>query len=220
MNTPFSRPDLANFIKTGTDAVVSKVTFPDGTSQTTAARTNTFSFKQYDEDDQEYDVTSGNATDADPDGKDGLISTYLTCFVTTVGGNYSGVSLDFSVVGEWETQQENKGVAISRAKYNGTSYVADKILRAAESDNNARMISPFTISFHENHSSTMDGCNGKYIDTDIAADSLYSYTVLLVSSLHPNTPGATKFKLNRTITDGTSVDYERGVSSITAQLFT
>tara|TARA_R110000823_G_C15700511_1_gene476408 strand:+ start:73 stop:609 length:537 start_codon:yes stop_codon:yes gene_type:complete len=37
MNTPFSRPDLANFIKTGTDAVVSKVTFPDGTSQTTAA---------------------------------------------------------------------------------------------------------------------------------------------------------------------------------------
>ena len=37
MNTPFSQPNLANFIKTGTDAAVSKVTFPDGTSQTTAA---------------------------------------------------------------------------------------------------------------------------------------------------------------------------------------
>ena len=36
MNTPFSQPNLANFIKTGTDAAVSKVTFPDGTSQTTA----------------------------------------------------------------------------------------------------------------------------------------------------------------------------------------
>lgn len=39
MNTPFSQPNLANFIKTGTDAAVSKVTFPDGTSQTTAATT-------------------------------------------------------------------------------------------------------------------------------------------------------------------------------------
>ena len=37
MNTPFSQPNLANFIKTGTDAAVSKVSFPDGTSQTTAA---------------------------------------------------------------------------------------------------------------------------------------------------------------------------------------
>ena len=196
------------------------VTFPDGTSQTTAARTNTFSFKQYDGDDQEYNVTSGNAADKDPDGKGGLIDDYLTCFVTTVGGNYSGVSLDFSVAGEWQTQQENKGVAIARAKYDGTSYVYDKILRAAVSDINARIISPFTIVYQDNHSSTMDHCSGKYIDTDIAADSLYSYTVLLVSSLHPNTPGTTKFRLNRTITDATSVDYERGVSSITAQLFT
>ena len=182
-------------------------------------RTNTFSFKQYDEDDQEYDVKSGNAADATPNDKDGLISTYLTCFVTTVGGNYSGVSLDFSVAGEWDTQQENKGIAISRAKYNGTSYVADKILRAPVSDNNGRMISPFTIVYHDNMSSTMDHCSGKYIDTDIAADSLYSYTLLLVSSVH-DAALDTEFKLNRTFTDATTGDYERGVSSISAQLFT
>ena len=193
--------------------------FPFSIPRRSEARANTFSFKQYDEDDKEYDVKSGNAADDAPDGKDGLIDDYLTCFVTTVGGNYSGVSLDFNVTGEWASQQENKGVAIARAKYNGTSYVYDKILRAAVSDSNTRMISPFTISFHENHSSTMDGCNGKYIDTDIAADTLYSYTVLLVSSLHPNNGSVTKFRLNRTITDNTGVDYERGVSSITALLF-
>jgi len=196
------------------------VTFPDGTSQTTAARTNTFSFKQYDEDDKEYDVTFGNAADKVPDDKGGLIDDYLTCFVTTVGGNYSGVSLDFSVAGEWNIQQENKGVAIARAKYDGSSYVYDKILRAAVSDSNGRMISPFTISYHANHDTTMDHCNGKYIDTDIAADTLYSYTVLLVNTA-PS--GTHLFKLNRTInnaTTATTVQNERGVSSITAQLFT
>ena len=192
--------------------------FPFSIPRRSEARANTFSFKQYDEDDQEYDVKSGNATDDAPDGKDGLIDDYLTCFVTTVGGNYSGVSLDFNVTGEWATQQENKGVAIARAKYNGTSYVYDKILRAAESDSNTRMISPFTIVYQGNHTSTMDHCSGKYIDTDIAADSLYSYTVLLTSSVADATL-VTKFKLNRTITDATGADYERGVSSISAQLF-
>ena len=179
--------------------------FPFSIPRRSEARANTFSFKQYDEDDQEYDVKSGNAADAAPDGKDGLIDDYLTCFVTTVGGNYSGVSLDFNVVGEWDEQQENKGVAIARAKYNGTSYVYDKILRAPVSDSNTRMISPFTIVYHDNH-------------TDIAADSLYSYTVLLASSV-ADAELVTKFKLNRTITDGTGADYERGVSSISALLF-
>jgi hypothetical protein len=190
--------------------------FPFSIPRRSEARANTFSFKQYDEDDKQYDVKSGNATDADPDDLDGLIDEdILTCFVTTVGGNYSGVSLDFNVVGEWDEQQENKGVAIARAKYNGTSYVYDKILRAAESDNNRRIISPFTISYHNHHDSTMDGCNGKYIDTDIAADTLYSYTVLLVNTTGD---GATHlFKLNRVISDGTA--HERGVSSITALLF-
>jgi len=37
MNTPFSTPDLKNYIKTGSDAVVSKLTFPDGSTQTQAA---------------------------------------------------------------------------------------------------------------------------------------------------------------------------------------
>jgi len=78
------------------------------------------------------------------------------------------------------------------------------------------MISPFTISYPLDQSQTMDGCNGKYIDTDIAADTLYSYTVLLVNS---SPSGTHLFKLNRTITDSTTGQYERGVSSITAQLF-
>ena len=37
MNVPFSQPNLSQFIQEGGDAVVSKVTFPDGTSQTTSS---------------------------------------------------------------------------------------------------------------------------------------------------------------------------------------
>lgn len=37
MNVPFSQPNLSRYIQEGSDAAVSKVTFPDGTSQTTAA---------------------------------------------------------------------------------------------------------------------------------------------------------------------------------------
>jgi hypothetical protein len=36
MNVPFSQPNLSRYIQEGSDAAVSKVTFPDGTSQTTA----------------------------------------------------------------------------------------------------------------------------------------------------------------------------------------
>ena len=39
MNVPFSQPNLSRYIQEGSDATVSKVTFPDGTSQTTAATT-------------------------------------------------------------------------------------------------------------------------------------------------------------------------------------
>ena len=176
----------------------------------------TFSFKQYDADDKVYYVSVGNASDTSPNDKGGLINAELTCFATTVGGNYSGISLDFSVAGEWQSQTRNKGVAIAKAKHDGSSYVYDKILRAAVSDNNGRVISQFNISYNNNHTITLDGCNGKYIDTDIDPDTLYSYTVLLV-----NTGGDTaNFKLNRVINSGTGSTYERGVSCITAQLFT
>lgn len=37
MNVPFSQPNLANYIQEGSDAVVSQITFPDGSTQTAAA---------------------------------------------------------------------------------------------------------------------------------------------------------------------------------------
>lgn len=193
--------------------------FSDGSTQTTAAtipRTDTFSFKQYDDDDRAYTVGEGNPGDTDPNNIGGLIDNILTCFVTTVGGNYEGVSLDFSVVGEWVVSEENKGVVIARAKHNGSTYVYDKILRASYPGNsNVRFISPFTISFFQNQDTTLECCNGKYIDTDITANTLYSYTVLLV-----NSSASTSFKLNKVVNGGTQASAERGVSSITAQLFT
>ena len=191
--------------------------FPFSIPRRSEARANTFSFKQYDEDDKQYDVKSGNPADADPDGKDGLIDDYLTCFVTTVGGNYSGVSLDFNVVGEWDEQQENKGVAIARAKYVNGNYAYDTILRAPANGSSARYIQNFNISYHLNASSTMESCNGKYIDLTIENNNLYSYTILLVnSSTHTSTHN---FYLNRTVNGTATQPYERGTSCITAQLF-
>ena len=181
------------------------------------ARADTFSFKQYDEDDRDYTVTNGNPSDTNPNDKNGLIDTYLVCFATTVGGNYSGVSLNFSVVGEWSNEEENKGVTIARAKFNGSAYVYDKILRAAASGTPARFISPFTIAFNQNQSSTLECCNGNFIDTDIIADTLYSYTVLLVNSRSDTSTSV--FNLNRVVNGATNLTEERGVSSITAQLF-
>lgn len=37
MNVPFSQPNLANYIQEGSDAVVSQITFPDGSTQSQAA---------------------------------------------------------------------------------------------------------------------------------------------------------------------------------------
>ena len=222
MSIPFEIPivnqDVVNGVSyTGSTLTLTRAEGSDLTTNIPIPRTNTFSAKQYDEDNRDYDVTNGNAPDDDPNDKGGLIDTYLTCVLSTGGGTYSGIALDFSVVGEWGDEEENKGVAIARAKHIGGSYVFDKILRAPANGDSARFISPFTISFHDNTSTTLECCNGKYIDTDITADTLYSYTVLLVNSR--TATSTANFKLNRVVSSGSTVTTERGVSSITAQVF-
>ena len=71
MNTPFSQPNLANFIKTGTDAVVSKVTFPDGRSQTTARPP--YSFIKYEVSGAVFTVKTGAPADANPNQFDVVV---------------------------------------------------------------------------------------------------------------------------------------------------
>jgi len=179
-----------------------------------------FSQKQHTNDDQIKVVIRGNPSDTNPNSKGGLIHSFLTCYVSTYGGDYAGVSLDFSVVGEWNNYEYDKGVAIARAKWVGGdngNYAYDLILRAPINGQSVRFIQNFTISYHTDKSSTLESCNGKYIDTGIENDNLYSYTIVVVNSSTHTTNHA--FYLNRTVNGTGSTPYERGTSCITAQLF-
>ena len=169
-----------------------------------------------------YTVTAGNPADTNPNQYGGLIASRLSCYVSTFNGSYSAVSLDFSVVGEWANVEHDKGIAIARAVYVDAipsgNYVYDKILRAPIQGSATSFIQNFTVSFgNSDRNSTMEACNGKYIDYDIEDDKLYSYTVLLVNSNTTNS--ATRFWLNRTLNGATSAPYERGTSCITAMLY-
>ena len=176
-----------------------------------------FSQKQHTTDDQIKYVVRGNPSDTNPNSNGGLIHSFLTCYVNTYNGDYEGVSLDFSVVGEWNNKEYDKGVAIARAKYVNGNYAYDTILRAPVNGSSTRFISNFTIAYHTDIGSTMESCNGKYIDLTIENNNLYSYTILLVnSSTHTSTH---RFYLNRTESGTATQPYERGTSCITAQLF-
>ena len=176
-----------------------------------------FSQKQHTTDDQIKYVVRGNPSDTNPNSNGGLIHSFLTCYVNTYDGDYEGVSLDFSVVGEWNNFEYDKGVAIARAKYVNGNYAYDTILRAPANSSSARYIQNFNISYHLNANSTMESCNGKYIDLTIENDNLYSYTIVLVNSSTHTTNH--DFYLNRTVSGTGARPYERGTSCITAQLF-
>ena len=176
-----------------------------------------FSQKQHTNDDQIKNVVRGNPQDTNPNSHGGLIHSFLTCYVNTYDGDYEGVSLDFSVVGEWNNFEYDKGVAIARARYVNGNYAYDTILRAPANSSSARYIQNFNISYHTDKNSTMESCNGKYIDLTIENDNLYSYTIVLVNSSTHTTNH--DFYLNRTVSGTGQRPYERGTSCITAQLF-
>ena len=212
------RPKALSSATTTTATSQELITKGDGDSAYAPKNTiHGFSQKQHTNDDQIKNVVRGNPQDTNPNSHGGLIHSFLTCYVNTYDGDYEGVSLDFSVVGEWNNFEYDKGVAIARARYVNGNYAYDTILRAPANSSSARYIQNFNISYHTDKNSTMESCNGKYIDLTIENDNLYSYTIVLVNSSTHTTNH--DFYLNRTVSGTGQRPYERGTSCITAQLF-
>ena len=212
------RPKALSSATTTTATSQELITKGDGDSAYAPKNTiHGFSQKQHTNDDQIKVVIRGNPQDTNPNSHGGLIHSFLTCYVNTYDGDYEGVSLDFSVVGEWNNFEYDKGVAIARARYVNGNYAYDTILRAPANSSSARYIQNFNISYHTDKNSTMESCNGKYIDLTIENDNLYSYTIVLVNSSTHTTNH--DFYLNRTVSGTGQRPYERGTSCITAQLF-
>jgi hypothetical protein len=163
-------------------------------------------------------VVGGNPADGTPNTLNGLV---VPLTVTGIDGNADGVCLDFSIVGEWQSQEYDKGVAISRSvsTSRASGYSADLILRSDLDSGvsaQARYIQTFNLA-HDvgNRDSTMEGCNGKFIDTTIEDGKFYKYSILLINS---SSVTAT-FTINGVHVSTNFLNRERGVSCITAQEF-
>ena len=107
MNVPFSRPDLSRFIQEGTDAVVSKVTFPDGTSQATAVSPPLTAFRNSSVE-RELTIVSGNPSVATNPGdtKGGAVTELSTPIVLPYANQ--NVFITCRVVGELDINSANK----------------------------------------------------------------------------------------------------------------
>ena len=204
---------LTDDVVTGASFTAGKMTLTKQVGADITANVGGFHSAQKTADDAEFDVTGGNPTTAD--SLDGEI-TDLT--VTGINGNASKVLLQFSIVGEWENNNHDAGVVIARRTsdtINGT-YANDTILRAdAAATNQTRFIQNFNLSFVvSDNNSSMESCNGMYIDTP-TANKFHKYSVVLVNS----TAGTKKFKLNRVFGNNTGIGDEVGSSCFTAQEF-
>ena len=181
-----------------------------------------FHYKQYKGFDFSESIGGGNPSDSAPNGKNGEI-TELS--ISGVNGNAKVVCLDFSIVGEWNGLEYNKGVII--AKYHADTidgvYTVKEILTGAQQENSngvefgARFIQNFNVSIGQtdNFDSTMESCNGKYIDTEIFSGKFYKYTIVCCNS----SSSSATFYLNRTRRQSETQQHESGVSVITAQVF-
>ena len=217
MNVPFSRPNLAKFIQEGSDAVVSKVTFPDGTEQTSASQSNNVVFSQNPSEGSNLSVASGNPTDPDNaftggDGDKGGSLTTLQQSITIPNNASTYVLIMVSVSGEWNGEPENKGMILARR----TSGQSDATyLRGAADGDRALMIAPFMTNYLSTHfTSTPENCSFIYIDTVPAAGATYDYVPVLVNSTEVNT------RTFRPQSSGTTTSYlyqELYVSSMVLQ---
>ena len=214
MNTPFSQPNLANFIKTGTDAVVSKVTFPDGTSQTTARPP--YKFIKYEVAGQLFTVKKGAPADTNPNQFDGEIDDMAVTI--DIPNNNTDVMLSGKILGEWgnmtDPQQRNTGLVIHRKRVlNGVT--TQTILRPPASGVRGRILSTFATNWaYENRTSSMEQAPISYMDTVNAGTITYT-PILIFSHL---SIVSFDFRLNSTFDEtSTAPAHEVGSSLLLAQ---
>ena len=168
-----------------------------------------------------YSVSAGNASlafNTQGNNHGGRMNDSLNADIVIPTGHSGKVLVTFNVSGEWSSSAWDKGVILGRAtlQADGTTFTYDKLIRHNLSSTSGLVISNFLVSYHGNDDSTLEQSSGAIMDDTITAGNTYRYTPILVNT-HWNTGNHT-FKLNRAISNSTSIDRERACSSVTAQL--
>ena len=184
-----------------------------------------FYFSQSLTNSQSFNVSQGNPSVANPNLRGGWLagSTLGSNLIFSgVNGNATGVKLDFSIAGEWQSLEYDKGVLILKAESSQQAggYIPTELLcgptPTTSSPLNVRCISPFQLGHNNNNTgSTMESCNGIYVDTQLTNGKFYQYSIILVNSA----TSTALFSLNRTFFSTPAPQFEMGVSVITGQEF-
>ena len=176
-----------------------------------------------------YSVVRGNPSASNPNGLGGLLNE-VSPYGSGTGANLQvdiaiplgttnfAVAITSRVMGEWQSREFNKGLAIARAtlQADGTTFLYTAIFRGKLfAATNGLIIAPFTTGYSNNTGSTLEAVYADHIDDTAIAGLTYRYTPLLI-----NTDGTSnsQFGLNRYYASGSSLDRECGTSTTTAQL--
>ena len=175
-----------------------------------------------------YSVVRGNPSASNPNGFGGLLNE-VSPYGSGTGANLQvdvaiplgttnfAVAITSRVMGEWQSREFNKGLAIARAtlQANGTFLYTAIFRGKLFASTNGLIIAPFTITLSNNVGSTVEAAYANHIDDTAIAGLTYRYTPLLI-----NTDGQSnsQFGLNRYYNAGSSLDRECGTSTTTAQL--
>jgi len=189
------------------DVEVAKLTFSDGTSQTTAGGGGGGSALEFD-----HAVMTETSTQAVPYDTPYSIADLKVEF--TLDGTESEVVLlmGYSICGSWDSTQTNKGMRINIEKPDDSII----IVGGAESGDRSRVLDIF--HFPQNHSSVPMSANGTISWTLLGSDieaGTYSVIPLLMNTY---SSGTATFYFNRTILDNDHQAYERLVSNCWVQV--
>ena len=192
MSRPFE--NMPRSLKDGDAAELQSITFPDGTTQTTASELSNVVFSQNTSEGSNLSVASGNPTDPNNafiggDGDEGGSLTTLQQSITIPNNASQKVLIMVSVSGEWSDAPENKGMILARR----TSGQSDATyLRGAADGSRGLLIAPFMTNYlHTHFTSTPENCSFIYIDQVPSSDATYDYVPVLVNttaSSHTFTP--------------------------------
>ena len=176
------------------------VSTPNG--QFVIANGNNTTFTQ-----QNINVSSGNPSNSS-NALGGSLMSYMSASLTTTI-SHQKILINCVVVGEWSgSQVENKGIILAQ----GTLF-DNVLLRPSASGNRGRILSPFTISYHQNPSTTLETAVLTYVYDAIGVGTYNFFPVLVNTGSNTNT-----FYLNRTVANGNALSHEIAGSCISLQL--
>mgnify|MGYP003653750542 FL=1 len=148
----------------------------------------------------------------------GLNADVAIPIVTGAVGETGNVKVDFSIVGEWNALEYDKGLIVARAEQQADGTFPYSVLFRAQTDPSypatARLLVPFVVAYGgQDQSSTLEHASGFFIDDTAIAGKTYRYTPVLIS-----TNGNHTFYLNRVLSNGVGTNYERACSFISATI--